>query len=375
MNFYRRARGAAVLCGLGFLLLNVAVLAQEAELNRAENGAGQELRDGSHDFDFNFGVWHTHITRVLNPLTGADRTMVLDGTVTVRRIWGGRAQLEEIEADGPKGHWEGLTLFLYNPEAHQWSQTFIASKSGELAAPTVGEFKDGRGELYANDTFDGRTIVVRGVWSDIKPDSHSYTESYSVDGGATWHPAFIAKLTREKQSGDAGADPVGDDARIESHDFDFDLGTWKTHSTRMLHPLTGSNEWVTMDGYSVVKKVWGGKADLAEYTANGSAGKVTLMALRWYNPQAREWNIDFATPRVGVLGAVPGVGGMRDGRMTFYDVEPYNGRQIMVRFEIWPTGKDTAESEQAFSDDGGKTWEVNWKNTYERVSSVPGEAN
>jgi len=61
--------------------------------------------------------------------------------------------------------------------------------------------------------------------------------------------------------------------------------------------------------------------------------------------------------------------------MTFYDVEPYNGRQIMVRFEIWPTGKDTAESEQAFSDDGGKTWEVNWKNTYERVSSVPGEAN
>ncbi len=28
---------------------------------------------------------------------------------------------------------------------------------------------------------------------------------------------------------------------------------------------------------------------------------------------------------------------------------------------------DTAQSEQAFSDDGGKTWEVNWVNRYARA--------
>ena len=55
---------------------------------------------------------------------------LLDGTVTVRKIWDGRAQLEEIEADGPKGHWEGLTLFLYNPQSHEWNQTFISSENG-----------------------------------------------------------------------------------------------------------------------------------------------------------------------------------------------------------------------------------------------------
>jgi hypothetical protein len=123
--------------------------------------------------------------------------MELNGTVTVRKLWGGRAQLEEIEAEGPNGHWEGLTLFLYNPEAHQWNQSFINSKQGVLAAPLTGTFKNGRGELFSQDTFKDRTILVRGAWSDIKPDSHSYEESYSDDGGKTWKAAFIAHLTRK----------------------------------------------------------------------------------------------------------------------------------------------------------------------------------
>src|ERR1700733_8784888 len=89
-------------------------------------------RDGRHDFDFNVGVWRTHIKRILDPLTGSTRSMELNGTVTVRKVWEGRAELEEIETDGPNGHWEGLTLFLYNPDAHQWSQMFANSKSGVL---------------------------------------------------------------------------------------------------------------------------------------------------------------------------------------------------------------------------------------------------
>lgn len=75
------------------------------------------VRDGQHDFDFNLGVWHTHITRTVDPLAGSSESVELNGTVTVRKVWDGKAELEEIEADGPKGHWEGLTLFLYNPRA------------------------------------------------------------------------------------------------------------------------------------------------------------------------------------------------------------------------------------------------------------------
>jgi hypothetical protein len=106
--------------------------------------------------------------------------------------------LEEIETDGPNGHWEGMTLFLYNPTAHQWSQSFVNSQRGVLGQPLIGSFRNGRGELYASDTFNDRSILVRGVWSDITPNSHHYEESYSNDGGRTWVPAFIANLKRDK---------------------------------------------------------------------------------------------------------------------------------------------------------------------------------
>ncbi len=93
---------------------------------------GTAMRDGQHDFDFNIGVWHTHIKRILDPFASSSESVELNGTVTVRKVWDGKAELEEIEADGPKGHWEGLTLFLYNPTAHQWSQSFANSKVGIL---------------------------------------------------------------------------------------------------------------------------------------------------------------------------------------------------------------------------------------------------
>lgn len=155
-------------------------------------------RNGAHDFDFARGIWHTHVTQVLDPFDGGTHTETMDGTKTARPVWNGRAWLEEIEADGPKGHWEGATLFVYNSKAGQWSQTYIDSDSGKIEAPTIGGFKDGRGELFGTTTYKGRSVLVRGVWSDITPNAHRYEISYSRDGGQTWVTAFKAHLTRLK---------------------------------------------------------------------------------------------------------------------------------------------------------------------------------
>jgi hypothetical protein len=144
-------------------------------------------------------VWHTHIKRILDPFASSSKSVELNGTVTVRKVWDGKAELEEIEADGTKGRWEGLTLFLYNPRAHQWSQSFANSKVGTLTS-NIGEFKDGRVVLVGQDnTVNDKTILVRAVWSNIKPDSHQYEETYSNDGGTTWVRSFTANLTRLKQ--------------------------------------------------------------------------------------------------------------------------------------------------------------------------------
>jgi hypothetical protein len=184
--------------GIGVLATSAAMWAFPPDALSEPTRPPKEARDGQHDFDFNFGTWKTHIKRILDPLSGSTQSIELNGTVTVRKVWDGRAQLEEIEADGPNGHFQGMTLFLYNPQAHQWSQSFVNSKSGVFASPLIGAFKEGRGELFAPDTFNNRSILIRAVWSDIAPDSHHFEESYSDDGGKTWAPAFIATLTRAK---------------------------------------------------------------------------------------------------------------------------------------------------------------------------------
>lgn len=108
-------------------------------------------RDGQHDFDFNFGTWVTDIKYLHQLANGQTEWDELNGAVTDRKVWNGRANLEEIEADGSRGHFEGLTLFLYNPQTGQWSQSFANSKEGTLIQPLIGEFKNGRGMLAAQE--------------------------------------------------------------------------------------------------------------------------------------------------------------------------------------------------------------------------------
>jgi len=348
-----------------FLATSAALVASSAALaNDPASPITPSARDGSHDFDFDLGVWHTEITRRLHPLAPSSETVKLSGTVTIRKVWGGKAQIEEIEADGPKGHWEGMSLFLYDPAARQWSQTFLGAAAASFSPGFVGSFHDGRGELFQQDTLDGRSVLVRATWSDITPASHKYQEDYSADGGKTWHASFTAIKTRLPAT-PVPVESLASASAIEgSHDFDFAFGTWAEHSRRLMHPLSGSNDWIEWDGRIVVRKIWGGRANMVELKADTPSGPLDLLALRVYNPVTRQWSVDFATSSVGKLGDVPGVGEFKDGRIDFYDQETIDGRAVLVRFSVYSTGPTTHASEQAFSPDGGKTWEVNRINRY-----------
>jgi hypothetical protein len=155
-------------------------------------------RDGQHDFDFEIGTWKTHLSRLLHPLTGSLTWAEYEGTTVVRKVWNGRANLVELEADGPAGHFEGLNLRLYNPQAHQWNLNFASSSGGSLTQPTIGEFKNGRGEFFDQETLSGRAIFVRFVISDITPNSCRFEQAFSEDGGKTWEVNWIATDTRVK---------------------------------------------------------------------------------------------------------------------------------------------------------------------------------
>jgi hypothetical protein len=156
--------------------------------------------------------------------------------------------------------------------------------------------------------------------------------------------------------------------RDGSHDFDFEIGTWKTHLKRLLHPLSGSNEWARYDGVTTVRKVWGGRANLVELVADGPAGHFEGLNLRLYNPQSRQWSLHFAGSRDGAM-APPTIGSFVGGTGTFYSQESFDGRAVFVRFVITPLDADTIRFEQAFSADGGKNWEVNWVATDTRIAT------
>lgn len=141
-------------------------------------------------------------------------------------------------------------------------------------------------------------------------------------------------------------------------DFDWDFGTWKTHQKRRLHPLSGSATWVEYEGTDVVRKIWDG-ANEGLVRAEGPAGRLEIYTLRVYSPDAHQWNIYFTNPATGVLGQ-PAVGEFKNGRGDFYDQETYNGRSILLRFSVFDITPSSCRFEQAFSADGGNTWEVNF---------------
>jgi hypothetical protein len=168
-------------------LLPLPALAQQAA-----------ARDGQHDFDFEIGSWHTRLSRLQRPLTGSTTWAEYVGTTVVREVWGGRANLVELDVAGPAGRLEALSLRLYNPQSRQWSLNFATSGGGTLTEPAIGEFRDGRGEFYSHEEFDGRMILVRFVITVVGPDTARFEQSFSDDGGRSWEVNWIAIDTRVK---------------------------------------------------------------------------------------------------------------------------------------------------------------------------------
>jgi hypothetical protein len=339
----------------------------------ASDGGVDALRDGQYDFDFSFGTWKTHIKRRVHPLTGSTTWVEFDGISIVHKLWNGRAGAGETEADGPSGHIEALSMRTYNPEAHQWYLNYASGQSGSLSSvPTVGEFKNGRGEFFDSETYNGRSILVRNVWSDITATSCHFEQAFSDNGGKTWEVNWDAIDTRVEDDSDA-AKAAFQRAPTQpeiQRDFDYEIGSWKIHLSRLQDRLAGSTTWIPFDGTSITRPLWNGRADVEEFEADSQTGHIEGLTLRLYNPESHQWSIYWANGKDGIVDQ-PMIGEFKNGRGEFYDQEPWKGRAVYVRFFWTNTNTSTPHFEQAFSDDGGKTWEVNWITNQTRVGGVP----
>ena len=203
MNPPKHVRTYLLLCSLVVTLQALPGLAQNSDAAKTGSQPVVTERDGQHDFDPLIGNWKYHLKKRLNPLTGSNTWVEFDGTGVCYKVWDGRGQLDTIEVDSPAaGHIEGLTLRLYNPQSHQWRLYWANSKNGILDPPQIGEFKNGRGEFFAQDTVNGKVILIRFVWTNMTTSTPHFEQSFSNDGGKTWEVNWITDQTRVNDGSD-----------------------------------------------------------------------------------------------------------------------------------------------------------------------------
>lgn len=145
-------------------------------------------------------------------------------------------------------------------------------------------------------------------------------------------------------------------------DFDFLIGEWSITNESLKERLKGSTEWQTFPATSRVEKVMDGAGNLDQMfvPARGFTG----MTLRLYDPAADLWSIYWSDTKSFRLFP-PTVGRFADGRGEFFGDDVECGTPVRVRF-LWTAGK-SPRWEQAFSTDGGETWELNWVMKFERA--------
>ena len=151
--------------------------------------------EGARDFDFLIGKWTVLHRRLKRRLVGDSEWIEFAGPASVRKILAGWGNIDECQIPLPSGAYTGATLRLFNPRTALWSIYWMDSRNPGLDPPMIGKFENGRGLFYGDDTFDGRPIRVRFIWTPLPDHRCRWEQAFSVDGGDTWETNWTMSFT------------------------------------------------------------------------------------------------------------------------------------------------------------------------------------
>jgi hypothetical protein len=152
---------------------------------------------GAHDFDFFFGSWRVRHRRLAKRLGDCSEWVDFEGTCQTAPLLDGLGNLDDNFLDLPGDPYRALTLRSFDPATGKWAIWWLDGRTPhQLDVPMTGEFKNGLGTFYAHDTFDGKPIKVRFLWSRITPLSCHWEQAFSPDEGATWETNWIMDFER-----------------------------------------------------------------------------------------------------------------------------------------------------------------------------------
>ena len=160
--------------------------------------AAQDV-SGVHDFDFLVGDWKVHHRRLKTRLAGSTERIEFDGTQSTRLALGGAGNVSDNWFDVPGGAYRGVSVRAFDTKTRSWAIWWLAGRDAHRALdpPLQGRFESA-GTFYADDTFNGRPIRVRLIWSQITPTSAHWEQAFSPDGGTTWETNWISDFRRRK---------------------------------------------------------------------------------------------------------------------------------------------------------------------------------
>jgi len=153
-------------------------------------------------------------------------------------------------------------------------------------------------------------------------------------------------------------------------DFDFFVGHWRVQHRRLKGRLVGSTDWEVFEGRSTMHKTLGGFGNVDDNLLELPGGAYRAVTLRAYDPQAGTWSIWWLDARMPGALDVPVVGRFEQGVGTFLAQDRLDGRPIWVRFLWLSADPEHPRWEQAFSADGGASWETNWVMEFSRMGSA-----
>jgi hypothetical protein len=156
------------------------------------------MASGMQDFDFLVGHWTVKHHRLKHRLANSQDWETFDGTMAASLYLDGQGIVDDNVLNLPgAGAYRAITLRAYNPATQKWSIWWLDSRRpDQLDPPLVGGFRDGVGTFFTNDTYDGKSIRVRFIWSEITATSARWEQAFSLDGGLTWEVNWIMEFTR-----------------------------------------------------------------------------------------------------------------------------------------------------------------------------------
>jgi hypothetical protein len=188
---------------LGLMMVTLVLTPTRAD---ASDGAAvppsdNRSHDGTvHDFDFLSGRWRVQHRRLKSRLTHSDDWEVFAGTCEARAILGGQGNVDDNVLELPGGTYRAVTLRAFDLATRTWIIWWLDGRNPQhLDPPVTGSFERGVGTFYGSDTWEGKPILVRFIWSDIAAGSARWEQAFSGDGGKTWETNWKMEFRRTSE--------------------------------------------------------------------------------------------------------------------------------------------------------------------------------